>query len=320
MTPTQFTDLVIVGAGPAGLSAAMNASSEGISTVIIEAQDKIGGQALHSSRIENYLGFPNGLTGPQLMSRAYTQAKRFGAKFITGVNATSLSIDGHYRTISLSNNSKIISKAVLLSNGLQWRKLEAPGVEEYVHKGVFYGLNMDNAYEYKDKRVTVVGGANSAGQAAVWLSKFAEQVNLIVRDNSIEAGGMSTYLITQVSKAKNVAVLTDSEITSATGNGEALQTITINSHANPSEDNAKALKVDGLFVFIGAVPHTAWLNNACKLDANGFIVAKDYHTTCQGVFAAGDIRSSSVKRIAAAAGEGSMVVPKIHAYIATLGV
>lgn len=319
MTPTQFADLVIVGAGPSGLSAAMNASSEGITTVVIEAEDKVGGQAKHSSRIENYLGFPNGLTGPQLMSRAYTQAKRFGAKFITGVDATGLAIDGHYRTISLSNDTKIIAKTVLLAQGLQWRKLEVPGVEDYTHKGVFYGLNMDNAYEFKDKKVVVVGGANSAGQAAVWLAKFAEKVNLVIRSGSIFEG-MSQYLVSRVQQTKNIAVLTDSEITSATGNGEALQSITINSHTAPSEDKAVTLKTDGLFVFIGAIPRTAWLQGACELDPLGFIVTNDYHTSCLGVFAAGDIRSGSVKRIAAAAGEGSMVVSRIHAYIATLGV
>jgi thioredoxin reductase (NADPH) len=315
----QFADLVIVGAGPAGLSAAMNSASEGISTVVIEAEDKVGGQAKHSSRIENYLGFPNGLTGPQLMSRAYTQAKRFGAKFITGVNATGLTIDGHYRTVSLSNDSKIIGKAVLLAQGLQWRKLEAPGVEEYIHKGVFYGLNMDSAYEFKDKKVTVVGGANSAGQAALWLAKFAERVSLVVRSTSLGTN-LSAYLLARIEQTKNITVLLDSEVTSATGNGEVLQSITINSHALPSEDKATTVKTDGLFVFIGAIPRTAWLQGACELDSLGFINTSDYQTSCLGVFAAGDIRSGSVKRIAASAGEGSMVVSRIHAYIATLGV
>lgn len=313
MSKTQVADLVIVGAGPAGLSAAMNAASEGLSVKVIEAEDKVGGQAKHSSRIENYLGFPNGLTGPQLMSRAYTQAKRFGAEFVTGLNAVGLTLEGHYRVVGLSDGQKIISKAVLLTNGLQWKRLEAPGVEEYEQRGVYYGLNMDKAHEFQDKKVAIVGGANSAGQAAVWLAQFAEQVTMIVRGDSLSE--MSVYLMERILKAKNIQVLTHAQLTSATGDGVTLKSITILS--TPPPEN---LKVDGLFIFIGATPRTAWLNEACELDEKGFVKTTDFHTSCLGVFAAGDIRSGSVKRIAASAGEGSAVVPRIHAYIATLGV
>jgi thioredoxin reductase (NADPH) len=314
VSKVKFSDLVIVGAGPAGLSAAMNAASEGLSVTVVEAEDKVGGQAKHSSRIENYLGFPNGLTGPQLMSRAYSQAHRFGAEFVTGVNAVGLSVEGHYRAISLSNNEKVITKAVLLANGLQWKKLEAPGVEEYEQKGVFYGLNMEKAHEFQDKKVVVVGGANSAGQAAVWLSQFAEKVTMLVRGSSLSET-MSTYLSERILKSKNIQVMTNTQLTSAKGDGTALKSVTVLSTPPPEE-----MKVDGLFIFIGATPRTAWLNEACELDDRGFVKTTDFQTTCSGVFAAGDIRSGSVKRIAASAGDGSAVVPRIHAYIATLGV
>jgi len=317
MTQTVFTDLVIVGAGPTGLSAAMNAASEGLSTVVIEAEDKVGGQAKHSSRIENYLGFPNGLTGPQLMSRAYSQAKRFGAKFVTGVSAVGLHLEGHYRTVELSNGEKYITASVLLANGLQWRKLEAPGVEEYLHKGVFYGLNMDNAYEFKDKKAIIVGGANSAGQAAIWLSKFARSVTMLVRAASI-SDTMSTYLRERILKSESVSVVLDSEVTSVSGNGTVLTSVTINKRSAPSESNTSQLEADALFVFIGATPRTTWLNGNCKLDSNGFVVTKEFSTSCRGVFAAGDIRSGSVKRIAAGTGEGAAAVSKIHAYTTSL--
>lgn len=315
VTKTQFADLVVVGAGPAGLSAAVNAASEGLSTVVVEAEDKVGGQAKHSSRIENYLGFPNGLTGPQLMSRAYTQAKRFGAHFIAGLNATALMVEGHYRTITLSDSSTIIAKAVLLANGLQWRTLDAPGIEEYTQRGVFYGLNMDNAHEYQDKKVLVIGGANSAAQAALWLSKFAERVTMVVRGFSL-TDATSMYLRERIESSKNILVQAKSEITSVTGDGATLRTATLLKAGTDPE----VLKVDGLFIFIGATPRTAWLNGSCELDKDGFIVTTDYHTSCEGVFAAGDIRSQSTKRIAAAAGEGSAAVARVHAYLAGLGV
>lgn len=315
---TKFFDVVIVGAGPAGLSAALNAASEGLSTVVVEAEDKVGGQAKHSSRIENYLGFPNGLTGPQLMSRAYTQSKRFGAEFITGTNVVALNLEGHYRVVELSNGAKLIGKAVLLANGLQWRKLEAPGLEDYVNHGVFYGMNMDSAHEYVGKHVVIVGGANSAGQAATWLAKFAEDVTMLVRGASIEET-MSNYLVSRIKSTGNIKVLVHHEVTSATGNGTQIQTVTVNDASNPVE-TTRTLKVDGLFIFIGAIPRTAWLNGSCELDQNGFVIAQDYHTSCAGVFAAGDIRSGSIKRIAASAGEGSAAVSRIHGYLATLGV
>lgn len=319
MNQTAFADLVIVGAGPAGLSAAVNAASEGLSTYVIESEDKVGGQAKHSSRIENYLGFPNGLTGPQLMSRAFNQAKRFGAKFHTGASAVGLTLDGHYRTVELSDGTKLISKAVLLTNGLQWRKLEAPGVEEYMHKGVNYGLDMDKAHEFTGKRVVVVGGANSAGQAATWLAQFAETVTILVRDLDLRKM-MSEYLVTKIEHAKNIRVMVDTQVVSVLGDEQQLTVVKVNNISDPSEAHAEDLKAAGLFIYIGAVPRTVWLNGACKLDDKGFVVTEDFHTSCSGVFAAGDIRAGSTKRIAAGVGEGSAAVSRIHAYLATLGV
>jgi thioredoxin reductase (NADPH) len=224
-----------------------------------------------------------------------------------------LSLEGRYRVVSLSDGTKYVAKAVLLANGLQWKKLEAPGVEEYEQKGVFYGLNMDKAHEYQDKRVAIIGGANSAGQAAVFLSQFAEQVTMVVRGSSLT--DMSAYLSERIARTKNIEVLTSTELTSAAGDGTSLRSITLLSSPPP-----EVLKVDGLFIFIGATPRTGWLNNECELDSKGFVTTADFQTSCAGVFAAGDIRSGSVKRIAASAGEGSAVVPRIHAYIATLGV
>lgn len=304
-------DLIIVGAGPAGLSAAINGASEGLKVIVLEAEDKVGGQAKHSSRIENYAGFPSGVTGPRLMSRLHTQATKFGAQFSYGVSATKLGVEGKFRTVELSNGTTVVGLCVLLANGLQWRKFEAPGTEEYQGKGVNYGLNMDLAHLYKGQHVAVVGGANSAGQAALWLSQFATDVTMIVRAPNLDQ--MSEYLSVRVLKVPNIHLKYGSEVTAINGDGEKLQSITVFPPIGGEVD-----PMDGLFIFIGAVPRTAWLNGACKLDEHGFVLAKDYATSCKGIFAVGDIRSGSVKRVAASAGEGSSVIPRIHSYLAEI--
>jgi thioredoxin reductase (NADPH) len=293
------------------MSAAVNAASEGLSTLVIETEDKVGGQAKHSSRIENYMGFPSGLTGPQLMSRSHHQAVKFGAEFRTGVSATRLGIEGKFRTVSLSDGSEVIGLAVLLANGLQWRKLEAPGIAEYEGSGVFYGLNMDKAHEYEGKRIVIVGGANSAGQAANWLSQFAEKVVLVIRNKNLLA--MSDYLSQRVVSSHNIEVLYGTEVTSVAGQNGKLTTVTV---APPV--GGHVIKADALHVFIGALPRTGWLNGACELDENGFVKAVEYQSSCPGVFVAGDIRSGSVKRIAAGVGDGSTAVSRIHGYLSTL--
>jgi len=308
LKPTKTADLLIVGAGPTGLSAAVNASSEGLTTIVVEAEDKIGGQAKESSRIENYLGFPSGLTGPKLMSRAFHQAMRFGTKFLLGVSATRLHDEGMFRVIDLSDGSHIISVAVLLANGLQWKRLEAAGIEEYTGKGVFYGLNMDNAHEFLDKEVVVIGGANSACQAATWLAKYARKVYLIVRAKELAA---SQYLVERISRQSNIELLTDSELTSVSGEDGKLKWAVVR-----QGDTVRQLEIDGVFIFIGAIPRTNWLNGQCEVDADGFLKTSEYQTTCPGVFAAGDIRAGSTKRIAAGVGEGAVAVARIHAYLA----
>lgn len=301
-------DLIIVGAGPAGLSAAINGASEGLRVLVLEAEDKVGGQAKHSSRIENYAGFPSGVTGPKLMSRLHTQATKFGAEFLHAT-ATKLGVEGKFRTVELSDGTSVVGFSVLLANGLQWRRFEAPGAEEYQNKGVAYGLNMDVAHIYEDQQVAVIGGANSAGQAAMWLSQFATTVTLIVRAANLNQ--MSEYLSERVLKQHNIVVKYDSEVTAIGGDGEKVTSITVFPPIGGEVD-----PMDGVFIFIGAVPRTAWLNGACKLDEHGFVSAKEHMTSCKGIFAAGDIRSGSVKRVAASAGEGAQVIPRIHAYLA----
>lgn len=304
-------DLIIVGAGPAGLSAAINGASEGLNVLVLETENKVGGQAKHSSRIENYAGFPSGVTGPQLMSRLHTQAKKFGAQFEYGATVTRLALEGKFRTVELSSGRTVVGYTVLLASGLQWREFEAPGAAEYLGRGVYYGLDMNMAHIYNGQHVAVVGGANSAGQAALWLARFAESVALVVRASSLSQ--MSEYLSARVLKLPNVHVSYDSQITAIGGNDTKVTSVTL----FPPE-GGEIVPMSGVFIFIGATPHTAWLNGVCKLDEHGFVIAKNYATSCRGLFAVGDVRSGSVKRIAASSGEGSAVIPRIHEYLIDL--
>lgn len=304
MVKARVADVIIIGAGPAGLSAATNAASEGLETIVVESELRVGGQAKSSSRIENYLGFPNGLTGPQLMSRAHNQAVRFGAEFMTGMTAVKLVEEGRFRTVLLSDGSILIGTCVLLANGLQWRHLTAPGVEDHLGKGVFYGLDMDRAHSYKDKKVFVIGGANSACQAAMWLSQFAATVYIVLRGKDLSSA--SEYLVHRVSNRKNIEVITNSEVKEVRGGDCCLTDVSLT--------NDKNYAADALFIFIGAVPRTQWLDGSCSVDDKGFVIADDYYTSCQGVFAAGDIRKGSTKRIAGGVGEGAAAVSRIHQY------
>lgn len=303
----HLTDVAIVGSGPAGLSAAINLASEGLQVTVIE-QDKVsGGQAKHSSAVENYLGFPKGLTGKNLMSRSYHQALRFGAKFIYNVSASKLTNEGTFRIVHLSNGEKIISHAVVLANGLEWRKLETPGFQQYENHGVFYGLNMDLFPAIKDKMTAVIGGANSAGQAALWLNNVSKKSYIINRGDNIAS--MSHYLSDRITKNR-IEVLNNAEITSSIGDGDHLTEVTVK-----TPDNVRTFPMDYVFIFAGSKPRTDWLNGACKVDSEGFVITNNYHSTCEGVFAIGDVRKDSVKRINAAAGEGSSVIPFIHEYL-----
>lgn len=303
-------DLAIVGAGPAGLSAAINAASEGLDIVVIDADTKVGGQAKFSSHIANYFGFTSGLSGPQLSSRAFNQAKKFGAKFQLETSVTSLGIEGKFRTLKTADGQEIVARTVLFTNGLQWRTLDVPGASEYTGRGVNYGANPNDGPNETGRVVYIIGAANSAGQAAVNLAKFAREVILVNRQDGLSE--MSQYLVDEIAKASNIKVLNGHHIEAVIGDGSKVTGIKLVNGVNVD------VPADSVYVFIGAVPRTGWLKNICDLDEHGFIKTDaDYHTSCSGVFAAGDVRSGSTKRIAAGVGEGSAAVASIHRYLAT---
>jgi thioredoxin reductase (NADPH) len=326
---TDFYDFVIVGGGPAGLAAAVYGASEGLKTLLIE-RSAPGGQAGMSSRIENYLGFPSGLTGEDLARRAVTQAKRFGAEILSPQEATGLRVDGPYRFVKLRDGSEVSCHSLLIASGLAWRRLEIPGVEPLQEAGVYYGAAMTEAQLCAGEDVYVIGGANSAGQAAVYFARFAKSVTMLVRSDSL-AKGMSNYLIEQIREIPNIRVETDSEVTEVYGNGH-LEAITI---ANRASGQARKEKTSALFIFIGAVPCTAWLRGLLPQDDRGYLLTGSFlpregekvkgwkedrdpfifESLIPGVFAAGDTRHSSVKRVASAVGEGSITVQMVHQYL-----
>lgn len=307
---TKFYHVAIVGAGPAGLSAAVNASSEGLDVALVECAKSVGGQAKYSSRIENYLGFPSGLTGASLMSRAANQAARFGTHFYVGNRCVTLEREGRLRCLKLADGHEIICRAVLISCGLNWRKLKAPGVNELYGKGVHYGANMSDAALYAGREIVIIGGANSAGQAAMYFSQTSH-VTLIVRADSLDAG-MSQYLVDRIQKNKNIEVMTGCEVTDALGPDRLFAVIV----AKGAERVGFCIPASAMFIFIGAEPRTEWLKGSCEMDDKGFIQSsEDKHTSCEGVFVAGDVRAGSTKRIAGAVGEGANAVAQIHVYL-----
>jgi thioredoxin reductase (NADPH) len=326
---TDFYDFVIVGGGPAGLAAAVYGASEGLKTLLIE-RSAPGGQAGMSSRIENYLGFPSGLTGEDLARRAVTQAKRFGAEILSPQEATSLRFDGPYRFIKLRDGSEVSCHALLVASGLSWKRLEIPGLEPLQEAGVYYGAAMTEAQLCAGEDVFVIGGANSAGQAAVYFARFARSVTMLVRSDSL-AKGMSNYLIEQIRAIPNIRVETEAEVVEAHGNGH-LEAITI---ANRADGSNRREDTSALFIFIGAVPCTAWLRGLLPQDDRGYLLTgaflpregekvkgwkedRDpfiFESIIPGVFAAGDTRHSSIKRVASAVGEGSITVQMVHQYL-----
>jgi thioredoxin reductase (NADPH) len=329
--PSQdFYDLVVVGGGPAGLGAAVYGASEGLRTVLVE-KFATGGQAGQSSRIENYLGFPDGLSGGQLTDRARRQAVKFGAELITTSEVTGLEADGPARTVRLSDGSEIHAKAVILATGVAYRQLTAPGCEERKGAGVYYGAALTEAEACKDQDVYVVGGANSAGQAAVYLSRFARSVTLLVRARGLEAS-MSYYLIQQIADIPQIKVRVCTEVAEVRGDGH-LESLVLRDLATGATETVDAGE---LFIFIGAAPHTGWLDEVVARDPHGFVLAgpdvaalaqhqwpldrPPYHleTSLPGVFAVGDVRSESAKRVASAVGEGAMAVMFVHRYLETL--
>jgi thioredoxin reductase (NADPH) len=330
----EFYDLVVVGGGPAGLGAAVYGASEGLRTVLIEKY-ATGGQAGQSSRIENYLGFPDGLSGGQLTDRARRQAVKFGAELITTSEVTALEVNGPARTLRLSDGSAIDAKAVILATGVSYRQLDAPGCMAMTGVGVYYGAALAEAEGCKDQDVYVVGGANSAGQAAVYLAKFARSVTMLVRAPSLEAS-MSYYLIQQIAGIENITVRTCTEVTEVAGDRH-VERLTLHDMAAKTTEIVDAGQ---LFIFIGAAPGTGWLDGVVARDSRGFVLAgpdleqldqeeteygwpldrSPYHleTSVPGVFVAGDVRAESAKRVASAVGEGAMAVMFVHRYLETL--
>jgi thioredoxin reductase (NADPH) len=325
----DFYDLIVVGGGPAGLGAAVYGASEGLRTVLVE-RFATGGQAGQSSRIENYLGFPDGLSGGQLTDRARRQAVKFGAELLTTVEATSLEVSGPAKKLRLSDGGSINAKAVVLATGVSYRQLSAPGCTEMTGAGVYYGAALTEAEGCKDQDVYVVGGANSAGQSAVYLSRFARSVTMLVRASSLEAS-MSYYLIQQIAGIPNINVRTCTEVVEARGDGH-LEQLTLRDLAKGTTEIVDAGQ---LFIFIGAAPGTGWLDDVLARDQHGFVLAgpdlaqeetgwpldrPPYHleTSVPGVFVAGDVRSESAKRVASAVGEGAMAVMFVHRYLETL--
>jgi thioredoxin reductase (NADPH) len=318
-------DLIIVGGGPAGLAAAVYGASEGLRTVMIE-REAPGGQAGQSSRIENYLGFPAGLSGSDLARRATDQARRLGAELLTVQDATRLHVEGAGRVIELSGGGALSSNCVLVASGVSYRQHDVPGFAEFTGAGVYYGAAMTEARACSQQHVFVIGGANSAGQAAVYFSEFAARVTMLVRAGSL-AKSMSHYLIDQIAALENVEVRTGAQALAAEGADGRLKALRIR-----AADGAETVEdADACFVFIGAAPRTDWLDGVVARDERGFILAgadvrgagwplkRDPYvleTSVPGVFVAGDVRARSIKRVASAVGEGSMAVSLIHEYLA----
>ena len=326
-TPSQkFYDLVVIGGGPAGLAAAVYGSSEGLRTVLIE-RTATGGQAGQSSRIENYLGFPDGVSGSQLADRARRQAEKFGAELITARTATALEINGSARTVRFADGGSIDAHSVILATGVAYRRLDAAGCSELSGRGVYYGAATSVASECADDEVYVIGGANSAGQAAMFLSREAKSVTIVVRAQSLEAS-MSYYLIQQIEQNPKITVRTCTEVHCAVGDDHLEKLTLLDNRTGDTEDVACAR----MFIFIGAAPRTDWLDGVLARDDHGFILTgPDLRNVCgwtldrpphhletsvPGVFVAGDVRSESAKRVAAAVGEGSMAVMLVHRYLA----
>ncbi|MBS0658021.1 MAG: FAD-dependent oxidoreductase [Verrucomicrobia bacterium] len=328
----KFYDLAIVGGGPAGLGAAVNASSEGLRTLLIE-REAPGGQAGTSSRIENYMGFPSGLSGADLTRRAVAQAQRFGTEILAPQEVKALRAEDRYRILTLADGSEVAAHAVMLAMGVQWRRLALDGIERFHGAGVYYGASLSEAAACAGEDVYIIGGANSAGQAAVHFCKYARQVTMLVRADSLTKS-MSQYLIDQIAGTPNITVRLQCAVTAVQGS-DKLEQITVSDFAAGTE---LAVPCSSLFVFIGAEPRTSWLDGTVERDQAGFILTapilrrghpglKNWpldrepyllETSLPGVFCAGDVRAGSIKRVASAAGQGGIGVEIIHDYLARL--
>src|SRR3954449_11668582 len=319
---TDHYDLVIVGGGPAGLGAAVYGASEGLRTIMVE-REAPGGQAGQSSRIENYLGFPAGLTGSDLARRATDQARRLGAELLTVQDASGLRVEGAGRIVELSGGGSLSASSVLVVSGVSYRQMRAPVFPELTGQGVYYGAALTEARSCADQHVVVIGGANSAGQAAVYFAGYAQQVTMLVR-STLEKS-MSHYLIEQIAALPNIDVRTGATASAAEGDGRLRRV-----RVRDGDGTEEVMDVDACFVFIGASPRTDWLDGVVARDERGFILAgrdtqavgwplkRDpflLETSVPGIFVAGDVRARSIKRVASAVGEGSMAVSLIHQYL-----
>ncbi len=328
----ELYDLVIIGAGPAGLAAAVYGASEGLDTLLVE-RDAPGGQAGESSRIENYLGFPAGIAGGELSRRATTQARRFGVDILCPQEAVSVEVDGPSRRIVFADGSEVLGRVLLIASGVSYRRLDAPGLLERTGAGVYYGAAATEAPTVQGKDAYVVGGGNSAGQAAMYFSQFARSVTLLIRGESL-ASSMSRYLIDQIDATPTIHVRNQTQVVEALGE-KGLERLAL--RHTPS-GTTEIVEAAGLFIFIGALPHTEWLDGLVRRDAKGFVLTgpdlvdddgkllnwpleRDpypFETSVPGIFAAGDVRSGSIKRVASGVGEGSVSVSSIHRYLADL--
>ena len=326
---TSFYDLAIVGGGPAGLAAAVYGASEGLHTVMVE-REAPGGQAGMSSRIENYLGFPAGLSGGDLARRAVVQARRFGVEILAPQEAVGVRVEGPYRIIKLADGSEISCHALMIASGVQWKWLQAPGVERLQGAGVYYGGGSTEALSCKGEIVYVVGGANSAGQAAMNFAKYAERVVILVRGDSL-ASTMSQYLIDQIKETPNIQLWTHATVAEVHGDTHLEEVSVMCSDTNKLE----RVPASAMFIFIGALPRTDWLAGTIERDERGFVLTGSdlmhggerpkgwalgrdpflLETNVPGIFAVGDVRHGSVKRVASGVGEGSVAVQFIHQYL-----
>ena len=324
-----FYDLIIVGGGPAGLAAAVYGASEGLDTVMIE-REAPGGQAGTSSRIENYLGFPVGLSGADLARRAVTQARRFGVEILTPQEVKGIRVEDPYRFVQLADGSEISCHSLILALGVSWKRLDVPGLEKLTGAGVYYGAAQTEAISCQGEEVYIIGGANSAGQAAMYFSKYASQVTILVRGESLTKS-MSQYLIDQINETPNIKVMVHSSVIEAKGE-TSLEAISI---ANSQTGETETVGATSLFIFIGAVPRTDWLDGVIERDNRGFVLTGQdlkpnggrpkgwtlerdpflLESNIPGVFAVGDVRHNSIKRVASGVGEGSICVQFVHQYL-----
>jgi thioredoxin reductase (NADPH) len=327
-----FYDLIIIGGGPAGLAASVYGASEGLDTVMLE-KSGIGGQAGMSARIENYLGFPKGLSGADLARRATTQAKRLGAELLSASEVVEIRFEDPYRFVKMADGEELTCHALMLATGVDVRELNVPGAENVTGAGLFYSAAVTEAANYKGKRVFVVGGANSAGQGAVFLSGYAKQVTMLVRGSSLEVS-MSKYLVDQITSIENIDLMLRTEVLEIHGESSLESVLVVNKDTEETQE----LEGAAMFVFIGAVPRTDLVESLVERDNAGFIMTgpdlmqngsrpkgwrlkRDpylFETSVPGIFAVGDVRHGSVKRVAAAIGEGSACLQSIHRYLSTV--